>query len=330
MNKDVRKYTDMMQPEYSPQPQNQEMIDMVMVLQENDFYNQARAVEDEIREREAMGEVPDDFIAKRIKRLNKRIGTEYLDMPAQVLAIAQLLDECDEPTGEEELIQKNRDMTFMGVDSFIYQGERRLAMRFHDIDKHEQGYLAFFADISVLEVADPTESYGLREIIAEQAAAAKERVCRPDFFEAGYHKQQKSFHDISTVIKREFDRLCGEDGLIDISCTEYYELNEDDKFILSHRVDQSALLFEEQETLSGKIVDVVYVEPSLDYFQVFANTSDYIIGDGAPCLVMSPSEKESLYFIPLVAVTGAEMDESDIMGVEMDESDIIDDDEENL
>jgi hypothetical protein len=300
----------MNQPEYSQQPQNREMIDMVALLQGNDFYNQARIIESEIKNREAAGEVSDKFIAKRMKRLNRLIGTEYLYMPAQVLAIAQVVDEYNEPTGEEELIQKNRDMTFMGVDSFVHQGERRLAMRFHDIDKHENDYLTLFADISLLEVADPSESYGLREVFAERAAAAKERVTHPDFFVAGYHKQQKSFHDISAETKLTIDRLCGEGAEVDISCTEYYKVGDTDKYIFPSHVDQSQLPFEEQETLSGKIVDVLYVECALDYFKVFENASDYIIGNGAPCLIMQPDEKEHMYFIPLTAVTGAEVDEA--------------------
>lgn len=302
----------MTQPEYSQQPQNREMIDMVVLLQATDFYNQARMIENEIREREAAGEVSDKFITKRMKQLNKLIGTEYMYMPAQVLAIAQVVDECDESTGEEELIHKNRDMTFMGVDSFIHQGERRLAMRFHDIDKHEQDYLALFADISVLEVADPSELYGLREVISEQAMAARERVCHPNFFVAGYHKQQKNFHDISAETKLTIDRLCGENGKIDISCTEYYKVSNSNNFIFPHHVDQSKIPFEEQATLSGRVIDVLYVESALDYFKVFTDTSDYIIGDGAPCLVMNPTEKEYLYFIPLSAVTGAEVDEAEI------------------
>ena len=300
----------MTQPEYSPQPQNQEMIDMVTMLQAKGFYTQARIIENEIQERESAGELTNKFIAKQIKRLNKRIGNEYIYMPAQVLAIAQVLDECDELTGEEELIKKERDMTFMGVDSFVHEGQRRLAMRFHDVDKREQDYLVLFADMSVLEVANPSEAYGLREIFAEQAAAARTRVCDPDFFGAGYHKQQKTFHDISKATKMMIDRLCGEDGQIDISCMEYYKVSDSDDYILPHHVDQSMLPFEEQKTLSGKVVDVLYAESALDYFKIFENASDYIIGDGAPCLVMRPAKKEHIYLSPLGVVTGAEVDEA--------------------
>jgi hypothetical protein len=299
----------MTQPEYPQQPQNKEMIDMVMLLQTNGFYDQARIIEAKIQKQEGVGSMTNEFIAKQIKKLNRRIGSEYKYMPARVLAIAQVIDECDELTGEEELIKKERDMTFMGVDSFIHEGRHRLAMRFHDIDKHEQDYLVLFADLSVLEVADPSESYGLRETFAELAAMARAQVCNPNFYDAGYHAQQEAFHKISKNVRLEIDRLCGEDGLVDISCAEYYAVGDSDDYILPQHIDQSQLSFEEQETLSGNVVDVLYIEPVLDYFKIFTDASDYIIGDGTPCLVVRPAEKEQVYLIPLSAVTGAEVDE---------------------
>lgn len=300
----------MTQPEHSQEPQHKEMIDLAGRLRLPDFYTQVQFVENELHQQEVVGSVKKKFINKRVKRLNKLIGTEYKYMPAQLLALAQIIDGSDEPTGEEEILQPDRDLNFMGVDSFVYQEQRRLALRFRDINNIEQDYMVLFADLVDLSVADPIEAYGLREVIADQAIAARERVCHPDFFVAGYHTQQETFHAISAETKLTIDRLCGEDGRIDISCTEYYKVGDSDNSIVAHRVDQSQLPFEEQKTLTGRVIDVLYVEPALDYFHIFTDASDYIVGDGAPCLVMRQSKKECMYFIPLMAVTGAEVDEA--------------------
>lgn len=293
----------MSEQEPQPQPQAQELdyVDVVCILQSDNFKEAIARVEERLMYCEDEAE-----IAKHAKALDELFGNEYDDGICNIAAGAYRRQEDGFLALEPELLNET-GLIYGGIAIESIDGLPRVLIELRDTEG-KMDYSVLPAALLQFEISENKASEGIDAILEMHIENARQLLSHKTFLRAPYEAQQGILRAISDCIERDLVLFFGTDAA-GIESDEYYCIPDTATKVdlTSAFMDQSNNTYLKQYKPSGKIIGTSFLEQLVahdfehptDAPLPYRFFSEFSKSGGVPCVILRDATIGVTYYIQL-------------------------------
>jgi hypothetical protein len=289
--------------EKEPTSQEVRFVNILKDLDYADYRQQIAAVEAEIADIEETDMLP----SERLEVLDELLGATGEEELAMYSGFIFAYDDETDRIADKPKFVSDAELTFGGASFYDIDGQWRVMFDFRDDSTDPQvTYIASFEGMLKLDVLEPApDNEKLLQTILLHTISSHTLTHDRDFLAADFDKQAE--------LLRSEAIACHEDLLpffdmknVSIECVRYYDhVNvEHEKQFTVEMVDQTS--HDGDISVVGEVIGVVYLEQHREKRRAFRQASDYVYGEGMPCLVVSSEQANYTSYIPLHAISQVE------------------------